>query len=298
MQLDELLDRLYQVPLSSFIEERKAAARALEESGQKEEAQAVARLKKPNVVGWVVNRLALGDQDGFASLVEAGEAQRLAQQEGDVAGIAAAGASRRAAIEALMKRASEELEASSYAAALATMQKIERTLETVAVHGRSGLLDPAPGRLERELEPPGFEVLATLQKMPASLPETKRVKRTKKSAKAGAPKRKAAAQAQAGVSSKGTDQQARARALATRRVMVEKRLQRARAKDREEQERLQQSNTEARAARKEEERLTKLLDRAKRTRERSRTRLADQQEKASASKARVAELELELERLD
>jgi hypothetical protein len=51
------LDDLYGVPLDRFVPERAALVRALRSAGEREQAAAVAALRKPSVAAWAVNQL-------------------------------------------------------------------------------------------------------------------------------------------------------------------------------------------------------------------------------------------------
>ena len=159
---DSALDAVFGASLGEFIAERNRLAQAQKEAGNEVGAKVTKALKKPALSAWAVNRLALGHADELSQLLDAGERQRAAQQSGDTEELAAAGESRRAAVRVLLDLAAAELTGDGHATGASTLQKIERTLEAVAVYGHSGLLRPPPGRLEREVEPPGFEVLATL----------------------------------------------------------------------------------------------------------------------------------------
>jgi hypothetical protein len=66
---------------------------------------------------------------------------------------------RRAAIDRLLALAKTVLEAGGHAASKSTVRKIQASLEALAGHGRD-LPTPGPGRLERELQPAGFDTLA------------------------------------------------------------------------------------------------------------------------------------------
>jgi hypothetical protein len=70
---------LYGVARERFIAERTAWVKALRADGRREEAARVAALRKPSVAAATVNHLVRNEPDGFAALVDAGDALRAAQ---------------------------------------------------------------------------------------------------------------------------------------------------------------------------------------------------------------------------
>ena len=54
-------DRVYGADLDGFVNERAAAAKELRADGRREDAAAAAKLSKPSVAAWIVNRLARDD---------------------------------------------------------------------------------------------------------------------------------------------------------------------------------------------------------------------------------------------
>ncbi len=174
IDLEARLDRLYAAPLVEFIALRNTLASELKAAGDGSGFDNVRARGKPSLPAWAVNRLFHEEPETFDELVEAGERLRQAQQSGDSAALSEAGRERRRTIEKLLGLAQGQLKSQGHALGAATLTKVERTLETIAVYGRSGLLEVSPGRLERELDPPGFEVLATLQSLPAVAPRPRR----------------------------------------------------------------------------------------------------------------------------
>src|SRR5437763_4336427 len=72
---------LYGLPPDRFIAERDALVRALRSDGQREEAAAVARLRKPSVAAWAVNQLARTQARAMTHLFAAGDELREIQSE-------------------------------------------------------------------------------------------------------------------------------------------------------------------------------------------------------------------------
>lgn len=156
MDLEAELDRLFQLPLAAFTAERNALAKRLRATERAEEAARVQALRKPPVSAWAINRLAQTAPDLFAKLRAAGEALRAAQQEGQ--GHKEALGARRRAVGALAVRAEEVLAEAGHAASAATLLRITKSLEALAIYGEAGS-DPPAGRLTEDLEPPGVEAL-------------------------------------------------------------------------------------------------------------------------------------------
>jgi hypothetical protein len=99
---------LYGLPLDRFIPERGAMVRALKADGRRDEAAAVAALRKPTVAAWAVNQLVRTQRKGVGKLFDAGDALREAQTallggSGDRDALRKAVARERAAVEALVE---------------------------------------------------------------------------------------------------------------------------------------------------------------------------------------------------
>jgi hypothetical protein len=183
--LEERLDALYRAPLDQFVALRKALADELKKAGKKDVAARVAGLPKPNLVASAVNRYWGDHPKAFAKLLAAGERVREAFGATLASGAGAGGAAalaraqkaqREAIAEALatIERDAAEAGADLTAAAVA---KLEPTLMAISTTGRFG--EGPPGRLVRELEPPGLEVFADLPAPGASArPRTERAART------------------------------------------------------------------------------------------------------------------------
>ena len=71
---------LYRGAPESFIAARDAQVERLRADGHGDDAAAVKALRKPTVVAWALNQLAVRDPDGMRALLEAGGEVRAAQQ--------------------------------------------------------------------------------------------------------------------------------------------------------------------------------------------------------------------------
>jgi hypothetical protein len=171
--------RLYGLPLDEFVAERDKAARAAREAGRKDEAKAIAGLRKPTLAAWAVNQLARQERREVDLLLDSGkrlvDAQRAALEGSDRSALDRARASFDQAVGTLVDRARAILGDRASEGALV---RIESTLRTAAVEpeGRELL---ASGTLVKELEGTGWDLLAGLG---AGLPGPERSSERRKAA--------------------------------------------------------------------------------------------------------------------
>ncbi|WP_394846130.1 hypothetical protein LZC95_01550 [Pendulispora brunnea] len=156
---EEEIDGLYSVPLSEFIDVRKALATRAKKEGDKEGAAHIAALPKPSAAAWAVNQLYRHASDELDALHEAGASLRRAHRKGasGVREVFAAQQAQRAAIDALLQVARTILQKGGLAASDLTLDRIGETLTFISTLNRWG--DAEPGRLSKELAPPGFDAL-------------------------------------------------------------------------------------------------------------------------------------------
>jgi len=125
--------RLYGADLDAFVGERSAAARELRGDGKRAEAAAVAKLPKPSVAAWVVNRVAREEPDLVAELLDAGAQLREVQLgAGSAADLRAAAEAQEAALRAVM-RPVEKIAAKRGATAAGTLDRALETLHAAAL---------------------------------------------------------------------------------------------------------------------------------------------------------------------
>ena len=161
--LDARIEALYRLPLADFVPARNALAAELKKAKQAG-SDTVRALAKPGVPAWVVNQLWYRHRDEFDALLDAGERLRSEQQrglQGRGGGSRPTGDPRRQAIAGLLRRAELVLAEEGKASSAATLRRVEQTLQALAALGRGGTEEP-PGRLTRDLEPPGFDALLAL----------------------------------------------------------------------------------------------------------------------------------------
>lgn len=166
--LDTDLDALFTLPLSEFTGERNALAARLKKSGRGDEAVRVKAMAKPPVSAWAVNQLYWNHRQTFDQLLASGERVHKTQASGKLAEMREALNARREALKDLSELASSLLEDAGHNPSLDIIRRITSTLEAMSVYAsRSDA--PRAGRLTHDVDPPGFESLASW--MPAATKE-------------------------------------------------------------------------------------------------------------------------------
>jgi hypothetical protein len=160
----EEVEAIYRAPLAEFVEARNALAARLRKAGDAEASARVKALPKPSAAAWALNQVYWRARDDYARMIAAGDRLRSLQQQ-MLAGRAAdprdAMQERQAALRKVVERALGFLAEAGQPATDATRQRVNVTADALATWG-SHPQDYAPGYLDRELEPPGFDALASL----------------------------------------------------------------------------------------------------------------------------------------
>jgi len=152
-KLNDEVDELFKLPLAEFTGARNALAARLKQSGRANDANLVKTLAKPSVSAWTVNQLYWNHRDAFDRLLAAG--QRLRGKVTDVRGVLDA---RSKALLHLSDLATSLLHNAGHNPSPDTIRRVTTTLEAL-----SALSDgPTPGRLTQDVDPPGFESLASI----------------------------------------------------------------------------------------------------------------------------------------
>jgi hypothetical protein len=139
---DDELDRLYELPAEEFTAARNALAKTRPE---------VKSLKRPSQAAWIVNQLARRRRGDIEGLVAAGRQLRQAQARG--ADMTAALREEREALNALVA------EATKLGARTDTIEsRVRETLQAAAADDEAAAR-VLEGRLEKELDAPGFAPL-------------------------------------------------------------------------------------------------------------------------------------------
>ncbi|HEV8579594.1 MAG TPA: hypothetical protein VGX68_10995 [Thermoanaerobaculia bacterium] len=160
------LQRLYRSPLEGFTAERNALAARLKKEGRKDDAAEVKTLAKPTPSAWAVNALFDRQPEKMEALLGAGKRARAAQREAvSGRGAEALRESIRAArvlSDELRWEAGQILAEQGRAPSRVMIERIAADLQALAF-SPAAAEEAERGWLDRDLEPPGFEVLAGLQ---------------------------------------------------------------------------------------------------------------------------------------
>jgi hypothetical protein len=164
-ELEAELDRLYELPLDEFTAARNDLSKRARKSGGKDVVATIKALPKPTISAWAVNQLARRQRgliEAFvATSATAMEAQRrVFAGAGDVA-LREAMHAQRAVLLQLREAAAAVLTAGGHAAGASVLDRVGATLQALAGDAE-GAAELARGRVDRDLDPPGFEALAGL----------------------------------------------------------------------------------------------------------------------------------------
>lgn len=160
-QFDVDVDALFTLPLAEFTGARNELATRLKKAGHSDEANRVKALAKPSISAWAVNQLYWRHRQAFDQLISTGQRFRKAQNAGKVADIHEALAARREALAHLSNLAMTFLRDVGQNPSPDTERRITTTLEALSVYA-SLPGGPSSGRLTQDVDPPGFDSLASL----------------------------------------------------------------------------------------------------------------------------------------
>jgi hypothetical protein len=163
-KIEDELDALFTLPLAEFTGVRNALAARLKKEGRLNEADRVKLLAKPPVSAWAVNQLYWSCRDEFEQLMATGKRFHSAQASRSAAKAANMRDSleaRRQALVELSDLASKLLQEAGHNPSQDTLRRVTTTLEALSAYAL--LPDgPTPGRLTHDVDPPSFELLASL----------------------------------------------------------------------------------------------------------------------------------------
>lgn len=162
-KLKDEVDGLFKLPLAEFIEARNALAKRLKQSGRVDDANLVKTLVKPSVSAWAVNQLYWNHRVAFDRLLAAGQRFHKAQASGSsgkVADLRGSLDARREALLRLSELAESVLSDAGHSPSPDTIRRVTTTLEAISAHA-SVADGPTLGRLSQDVDPPGFDLLAS-----------------------------------------------------------------------------------------------------------------------------------------
>jgi len=191
--LNDEVDALFTLPLSEFIGARKALSARLKKEGRGNDAEFVTSLAKPPISAWTVNQLYWDHREEFDELIDAGQRFRKAQTSRNankVVDMRDALDARREALTQLSDLATTLLIEAGHNPSLETLRRITTTLEAISAYASSSD-GPTPGRLTKDVDPPGFESLAGFTASAAST-KSADVSHSPKSSSVAKPQSKAA----------------------------------------------------------------------------------------------------------
>jgi hypothetical protein len=154
--LDEHRAALYREPLDGFVPARTELSRRLRAAGEREAATAVARLPKPSLGAWVVDRLAERAPDLVHDLLAAATDARDARRPGSADALREASARVRGLLDDAGRQARTILEEAGHPATEATVRRVQTTAQAAAAGSAAERDALLRGILHRDLDPPGF----------------------------------------------------------------------------------------------------------------------------------------------
>jgi len=165
INLDREIDRLFQAPFAEFVGARNHLAATLKKAGRADESARIRGLAKPTYTAWLVNQLFWTAREALDAFLKAADRVRAAEQallEGRKApGHAEMAAARGAALAELMARASARAAEEGTPLSPALGERLKTTLEAIGAFG-SAEARHHRGRLQEDLDPPGFAAFAAL----------------------------------------------------------------------------------------------------------------------------------------
>ena len=151
---------LYGLPLERFVPERNALAKELRRSGQRDEADAVAGLRKPSLAAWAVNQLIRTQARPVKELFSSGDAAQRAQADllggkGNGARLREALDRERTAVHELVEIAQGLLSSEGHELSPTMLERVSDTLHAAALE-EEARATVTRGCLERELRHVGL----------------------------------------------------------------------------------------------------------------------------------------------
>jgi hypothetical protein len=162
--IERELDLLFQTPFAEFVGARNALATRLKKEGRDAEAARVRGLAKPTYTAWLVNQLYWGARRELDAYLKAADRVRAADKaalEGRRPAGDAASADRAQALDDLLARAASRATEEGTPLSPALRERLRTTLDAIGAHG-SASARHARGRLQEDLDPPGFSAFAAL----------------------------------------------------------------------------------------------------------------------------------------
>jgi hypothetical protein len=166
--LESELDRLFQLPPSDMVEARNALVDQLRKAGDKAAAARVKALKRPTPTAWALNQVHFREPEVLARAQRHTAHFRELQARDGVQRdeLAAAALAQRNALRQAVDAALRACATLGIASGAPQERKLLTTLQAWL----AGAADAAPGRLTQEIEPTGFEAVASVGQVAVSAP--------------------------------------------------------------------------------------------------------------------------------
>ncbi|MHA7134260.1 hypothetical protein [Oerskovia turbata] len=155
---EQVIDRLFDLPLDEFVGARNAAAKRAAADGDTVGAARLRGLAKPTVAAWVVNQVARSHVDQIASLMALGDELRDATTSRDRALLTHLDRERRRQVDALVGEVSRAGEVGGRPVSGEVLRRLGETLTAAALDPGAGDLVQA-GRLTQALQFVGFGIV-------------------------------------------------------------------------------------------------------------------------------------------
>jgi hypothetical protein len=153
---DSALAELHRAPHPMFVSERKRLAEKLVAEGDKAGAALLAKLVRPSISAWTVNQLYWQKRDDFGEFLETAARVRRGDLDATL--------SHRKMATKLVSHAKLILEGAGHAPSEVTLRRVTATLAALAAAG--GFEPDAPGTLNSDRDPPGFDAVG-IENLPA-----------------------------------------------------------------------------------------------------------------------------------
>jgi hypothetical protein len=162
--LEDDVDALFKLPLAEFTGARNDLAARLKRAGRANDSNFVKALAKPSISAWAVNQLHWNHREAFERLLSTSQRFRQSQTSHPAARMADLRGSldaRGEVLSHLSDLATVLLREAGHNPTPDTIHRITTTLEALSAHATPSD-GPTPGRLTQDVDPPGFESLASL----------------------------------------------------------------------------------------------------------------------------------------
>lgn len=187
--LEDDVDALFKLPLAEFTGARNNLAARLKREGRANDSNLVKALAKPSISAWAVNQLHWKHREAFDRLLSTSQRFRQSQTLHTAARIADLRGSldaRGEALSHLSDLATVLLREAGHNPTPDTIHRITTTLEALSAHATFSD-GPTPGRLTQDVDPPGFESLASLIPGTDTTKRNEELTRVTPSQKSGSP---------------------------------------------------------------------------------------------------------------